>query len=204
MLVNNMQKYKGFTLLEILIALFIFSIISLILAAALRSVINAAEGTERNAEKLHALQTTFLLLSRDVEQALNRPVRNKISHETPAWLGEEQSMTFTRGGVVSLGGEMRSGLQRVAYTYSDGQLSRLTWARVDAEAQPSQSKVLLSHLLKVEFLYVDKALHIQKAWPSKDGGDNPEALPIAVIINLACKDWGKISQLYLVGAHHAS
>src|SRR5437762_2019018 len=88
----------GFTLLEILIALFIFTILSFLLTAALRTVINAQSGTEDKALRLRELQMILLTMSRDIEQTVNRPITNAVGKEEAAFVGTENGFVFTHTG----------------------------------------------------------------------------------------------------------
>jgi type II secretion system protein J len=73
----SMVRRAGFTLLEILIALFIFTIVSMILVSALHNVLNNQAATEKKAHQLAKLQIAMLLMSRDIEQTIrtNKPSR---------------------------------------------------------------------------------------------------------------------------------
>src|SRR5580658_4658271 len=116
----------GFTLLEILIALFIFSILSLMMVGGLRSVINAQSGGEDKAERLRNLQMVILIMSRDIEQAINRPELNAAGQEEAAFLGTPQMMTFTHVGFANpTGAVARSTLQRTGYSFNEDTLIRL-------------------------------------------------------------------------------
>src|SRR5947209_8116839 len=88
------KNQQGFTLLELLIALFIFTIISMMLASALHTVIKAQSGSDKNALLLRELQVALLMMSRDVEQTVNRPVLDTTGKEERAFIGTPTSFTF--------------------------------------------------------------------------------------------------------------
>jgi len=195
---NNRQS--GFTLLEILIALFIFAIISVILTAALRSVINTQEGTERNAERLRNLQFALLMVSRDVEQVVDRPVVNTEGKEEKAFIGDSRGFTLTHTGSASAeGGARRSALQRTAYRWNKDRLWRISWEALDQspKSRPDQRE-LLTHVTGMRFEYLDQKKQFHTHWPLE--ANAKEALPRAVKIQLTISKWGSISQLYVIAA----
>lgn len=199
-----MRKIKralsGFTLLEILIALFIFSIVSLILAGALRRVIDANTRTTVHAERLNQLQVALLLMSRDVEQAVSRPVFNAAGRPEKEFVGTPTVFAFTHAGSAdAAGAATRSGLQRTRYEWHDGGLWRVRWNELDqAPTSRASSRQLLENVTTARFEYLDKDGHFHARWPVD--GRSSEILPRAVRIYLTIADWGTISQLYVIAA----
>lgn len=190
---------SGFTLIEILIALFIFTILSMLLMAGLHNVINLQGGTERNAERLRKLQMALLIVSRDIEQAVNRPITNSSGKEERAFKGSAQNITFTHGGLANPNGAvLRSSLQRTRYESHDHALWRVTWPVLDqAPTTKPQERSLLDGVDEIRFQFLDKKGHLQHDWPGEGSSD---ALPIAVKIILTISNWGTMSQLYVISA----
>lgn len=193
---------RGFTLIEILIALFIFTILSMLLMTGLHNVINLQAGTEKNAERLRKLQMALLIVSRDIEQAVNRPITNASGKEEKAFLGSRQRIRFTRGGLANPDGTvLRSSLQRSGYEWHDNVLWRVTWPVLDqAPTTKSQERALLDNVEEVRFQFLDKKGHLQNDWPGENSND---ALPIAVKIILTISNWGTMSQFYVISAQQA-
>lgn len=194
----SIKRKQGFTLIEILIALFIFAIISMILVGALRSVIEAEAGTERNAERLRSVQMALLLISRDMEQSVARPVLNASGGEEAAFIGAPHDVTFTHAGFVSVPGTVaKSSLERTRYTWHDNALWRISWQAVDnAPKAQSHERLLLSNVESVDFTYMDNNQHFYSSWPG--GAQNKQPLPKAVRMVLTLSNWGRLSQLYVI------
>lgn len=190
--------HAGFTLLEILIALFIFTILSLMLVSALHTVIGAQSGTEKNAERLRHVQIVLLGMSRDIEQAVDRPITNASAKQDPAFMGDPHQFTFTHTGIANpMGTSARSTLQRVQYAGDENLLSRTTWDALDqAPTSKSHTRPLLTDVTEARFEYIDKDGKPHQEWPVEDQSHSP--LPRAVRIYLTIKDWGKMSQLYVI------
>ena len=189
---------SGFTLLEILIALFIFTILSIMLVTALHTVIGAQSGTEKSAERLRQLQMTLLIMSRDIEQAANRPSVDASGKENPAFMGDQHGFTFTHLGIANpFSNTARSTMQRASYTWDENVLSRITWDAVDqAAGTKSHTRELLTDVPDAYFEYLDNDGKSHEQWPLQEQKNSP--LPRAVRIHLTIKNWGKLSQLYVI------
>jgi general secretion pathway protein J len=195
------KKAAGFTLLEILIALFIFTVLSMMLASTLHNVINLQSHVEANATRLRKLQIGLLIFSRDIQQAVNRPVLNSFGKEENAFIGTPQSFTFTHAGVATQAGDstgagIQSTLQRTRYMWSSHVLWRMTWETLDQtpESRP-HSRSLLADVTDVHFQYLDKEGHFLNRWQEK------QQLPRAIRLFLTISNWGKLSQLYVISTN---
>lgn len=193
---------SGFTLLEILIALFIFTILSMMMAGALHTVINAQSGAERNAERLRQLQLVLVRMSRDIDQAVNRPIKTTNGQDASAFYGTPQGFAFTHGGMAGQE-KQHQVLQRAQYIFSHQQLWRMVWDVLDqAENSPKPSqRLVLDHVTAARFEYLDSKNVFRQNWPVS--GDNNQPLPRAVKISLTIADWGTVRQIYVIPAQPA-
>lgn len=197
------MRNAGFTLLEILIALFIFTILSTILVGALRNMMDAQTATEHKAERLRHLQFALLMISRDVEQAIDRPVYAADGKEEQSFIGASKSFTFTHAGYANLTGVLtHSTLQRTGYYWDNGALWRKSWGVLD-QAPQTQAHVrdLLEDVSEAHFQYLDKDNKFHDDWPVE--GQDEQQLPRAVRIYLTISKWGTMSQLYVIAAQPA-
>ncbi len=194
---NKSKKMAGFTLLEIIIALFIFSIVSLIMVAALHNVIAIQAATEQKTTRLAELQIALLLISRDLEQTINRPVTNSAG-KLEGFMGTPKSVTFTHAGLSNPLGQLnRTTLQRTRYEFTKNTLIRITWPVLDAtSATPMDKRQLLDSVNELHFDYLDSKGHLQSIWPPLDQLN--AILPRAVRISLTLANWGKITEIYLI------
>lgn len=193
------MHHKGFTLIEILIALFVFTIVSVILMSALHNVINQEGSVEAHAEQLRDLQLTMLLISRDVEQAVNRPIVEASGKSEAAFVGTPQAMTFTHAGFANpTGVSLHSDLQRVRYEWQHGVIMRVTWGVLDRTVEStSHTRQLMNGVEDFRFEYLDKNNRFHAVWPVT-GLNQP--LPRAVRIQFTLPSWGTLSQLYVINA----
>lgn len=128
---------RGFTLLELLIALSIFGLLSVMAFSGLSSVLNQREHTDRNADQLKALQQVYLVMQRDIEQIMPRSIRDEYGATQEALVDNGQ-LQLTRGGWSNPLQRPRSSMQRVGYSLEDNTLYRYSWRVLD-RAQDSEA-----------------------------------------------------------------
>lgn len=194
-----LNKKKGFTLLEILIALFIFTIISVIMTHALHTALDSQAATEKRAVRLSELQITTLLLSRDLEQTIDRPVINAKGTLEASFIGDHSQIVFTHGGLADPTGQaQRSTLQRTAYVIENKNFIREVWPVLDqAHASKPAQRNLLSSVQEGSFQFMDDKNVFYNSWPPSLQSKS-QALPRAVRVTLTLKGWGKITQMYVI------
>jgi len=197
------KRQSGFTLLELLVALGIFALLAAMAYSGLNSVMSARQITTQHAERLSQLQMAFLWLGRDIEQAIDRSIRNEYAEVRPAMLGVETGryqLELTRTGWRNPAGRARSNLQRVAYGLRDGNLLRVYWNVLDrAEDSVPLESVLLEGVDKLELRFLNKQNTWQHSWPSSQlGGVASTTPPRAVEVTLETKTEGRITRLFRV------
>lgn len=197
------KKQQGFTLLELLVALGIFALLAAMAYGGLNSVMTARQITTQHAERLSELQMAFLWLGRDIEQAVDRSIRDEYALVQPAMLGVETGryqLELTRTGWRNPAGRTRSNLQRVAYGLRDGNLLRVYWNVLDRaqDSEPLES-VLLEGVEKLELRFLNNRNKWQDSWPSSQlGGTVSATPPKAVEVTLETKNEGRITRLFRV------
>ena len=196
MSINPNKPSPGFTLLEILIALFIFAILSLILTSVLRRVIDTHAHTQIVAMNLREMEWALLRLSRDVESTVSRPIADTSSKPRATFIGSSKRFEFTHGGFIA---EDKSSLNRTAYAFEKGNLQRLSWAVLDqAPTTTPVTRTLLNHLTDVSFEYLDAEKTFHATWPVEP--QSLDTLPKAIRVNFVFADGGTLSQLYVIAA----
>lgn len=195
-----MKVTRGFTLLELLLAMAIFSMISLAGFTIFNAVLGSEEHSREKLTRLNQLQTTFLLMERDFTQLARRPLRGQEGESTGnfIYLGENQfseqqsAITFARQGWTNPGLALpRSDMQQVSYRVKEKKLERLHFNFVDpAAGEEPKVRELIDNIneLTFEFFY-DKKWHQEMPDGKVPGG-------IAVI--LTADDIGEIRRQFLL------
>jgi len=196
---NTSRYSRGFTLIELLVALLIFAIFAAIAYGGLDQVLTAKQRTTREAERLTDLQTAYTWIARDIEQAVDRPIRDAYGDPAEALIGGGTSLELTRAGWRNPAGLTRSHLQRIAYTLEDGQLQRRYWRVLDrAPDSEAHETMLLEGVQEMELRFLDEQGQWQPAWPVTNAAGNVVPMPRAVELSLEIEGWGRITRLFRV------
>jgi general secretion pathway protein J len=162
------QRERGFTLLELLVAMFIAAIIFAMGYGTINQAVKNREMLEDQQKRLLDLQTTVRTMEQDFVQLAQRPIRDPVGgtyqpalvanvNSTSGSLGSSSSsgnsngtrgfgstsgaqplVALTRAGWTNPNGLQRPGLQRVLYYFQDGTLRREYFTVLDP-TQASQA-----------------------------------------------------------------
>ncbi|MEQ3638820.1 MAG: type II secretion system minor pseudopilin GspJ [Alteromonas sp.] len=195
---------RGFTLIEILVAMAIFTLIGLASTGLLTTVIDSNSLSQERFEKLQLLQRAMVTIERDIQQAVSRPVRANGEKQEVVMAGgevdgsDDDGIGFVRGGWHNPQLMLpRSTLQYVAYRLRDNKLERLYSNYVDnVIGYEPKVRVLLENIesFKVEFLSGNNASSTIKddddiKWSEKY---QDTVLPRAVAIEFVSRDFGML------------
>jgi general secretion pathway protein J len=134
---SSFRKQTAFTLIELLIALTIFAILSVISYRALASIFQTREQLNIESTKWRDLSLFFTRLDNDFANVLPREIRTAdgrtaaplcLNAYTPA--ANEATLAFTRTGFADATNE-NGAPQRVGYRLTDEKLEWLWWPALD-------------------------------------------------------------------------
>jgi general secretion pathway protein J len=200
MVSTRIRSIAGFTLVEMLVAMALFAIISVITYTTLTSAINVSNHTSEVAQRLADIQRVLMLMERDLVQMAPRPVLDEYGEEQPAFSIRDLStegFEFTRGGYQNPARLNRSMLKRVAYEIRNDELYRKTWKVLDraTQTEPEFEESLMKGVTRFEVtVYDDKWV---EKWPPERADSQlepaPEELPGAVKIFMEIEDYGRFT-----------
>ncbi|MFM9828756.1 MAG: type II secretion system minor pseudopilin GspJ [Sphingomonas sp.] len=138
---------RGFTLVEMLIALLIFSLIAAAGVAMLSFSVRAQAAVGTKLDDIASLNRLAGALSADFSQAVNRPTRDAGGRNLPALVAGGQAgdgvlVQLVRRGWTNLDDAARPSEQKVAYRFVDGRMERVAYPLLDG-AQALAPAVML-------------------------------------------------------------
>lgn len=197
------RNASGFTLLELMVAISIFAIVSLLTMGGLNNVLNTHEHTENNLQRLSRFQMVFTIMSRELQQLSTRSVRDEygaiieaVSNETSDGV---DGIEYTHQGRFTLGEDVS--LQRVAYYLEDKQLIKKVWHVLDrVEDTKPVKQVLLKDVTDLTFSFYstqadDSAANTESKWENSPDAVNDLQL-VAVRVAITTTDYDEIYRVF--------
>lgn len=196
----------GFTLAEMLIALFVIAVLSVTGASTLSATLRASDRVDVAAERVRELTVMHALLREDIGAMTRRPSIDPDGFGLPAGplgtVGEREGLIigFVRGGWANLetDGRLRSDLQRIEYAFEGGALVRRAWLAPDpAERTPMVERRLVEGLSGLSLRYRNDGVW-DTEWTSGAGGPGSD-LPDLVELTLSFQDGDTLVMRFMTG-----
>jgi|TARA_B100000700_G_scaffold310589_1_gene391330 general secretion pathway protein J len=194
-------KQRGFTLIEVLVAMAILAVVIMATHQILDSTTKAKEASDEKIAELNGLQTAFRLMDQDFSQMTQRTVRNEAGDAQEQYLlagryileSQYDGIAFVRDGWVNpINLLPRSELQAVGYRVLDDNLERVYRVYVDQlDNMEPRVQVVLKGIEELKFEFLDANNEWQEQWQIK-------ALPKAVAVTLQQIEAEPIRRVFLV------
>ena len=190
----------GFTLVELMVALLIFGLLSAAGVALLSFSVRAQEAADERLDALAQLRRANALLTSDLAQAAPRLSRDEAGAVRAAFAGGtgadgEPALLFVRRGWANHDGAARPSLQKVEYRLAGDRFERLAYPQVDG-AESLDPVVLAGGVRALRLRYRDPQGEWRERWDPLQLSQMPRAVELIV----TTADGGSIRQLFIVGA----
>ncbi|QYJ88137.1 type II secretion system minor pseudopilin GspJ [Shewanella mesophila] len=194
------RSAKGFTLLEMLVAIAIFAMLGLAANSVLHTVMKNDVATEEFATKLKSLQQGFGALERDFGQMVARTPRmleggrgsTVLQTGSDLFDSESEAIVFYRIGWLNPDGILpRGSVQSVAYVVQQNNLERWYFPYPEPEfgAEPIKT-IVIRNVLSVEYSFF-----VDDKWQRKV---EATTLPQGIAMEVEVEGLGKIQRKFLL------
>ena len=179
---------QGFTLVELLIAIVLFSILSVGSYQVLNSVINSHRKLSSHNERFDALRRTINMLTRDLQQARSRPVINTYGEPEGALIlesSDQSRLVLSTAGWANPLAAPRGTVGRVEFFIEDEVLIKRRWLVLDAVDEGSYFDMpLLKGVSEFQIRALDAERRWISYWPTTDMPvtELPKALEVELVI----------------------
>lgn len=182
---------RGFTLLEVLIAIALFSLLGLASYQLLQRVLHSEQRIELHEQQLRSLQRALDILQRDLWQAVPQPLPDDPSRRQ-ALIGRDDRLRLLRGGAANPLGQPRSELLWVSHQWEDGEWWREFRNPDDGSARRQR---LLQGVALLRLGYIDARGMRHDSWPASGGA---LALPAALDLVIDAPGYPELRRVILL------
>lgn len=196
-------RNKGFTLIEVLLAIAIFTMISLATFSVFDGVMQSEKFSNDKMQRLNNIQRAWLVIERDFLQIAQRsmriegeaPLDNFIHADNGSFSSNNEAIAFVRNGWTNPGLLIpRGDLQSVAYRIEEETLERLHFNFVDAVVgEEPKVRKLIENVKSFDIEY-----HYKKKWQSTLIKNE---MPKAIKLSIETEDIGIIERKFIIADH---
>lgn len=183
------NKYRGFTLLEMMIAIAVMAILFSVVYSAINSAVNARSANRLASERLVKLHRGLSLIEQDIEHVIARFSQFPNEDWKPALdhndAQEGEVLSLSRHGWPITQNQNASNLARVAYeltleepestdnasdTEPSYKLYRQYWRDIDTlTTDPLRKRVILKGIKRIDFKFLNEKNNWVDTWPAEGG-----------------------------------
>lgn len=177
-----MRAARGFTLLELLVAISIFAVLAVLSYGSVRHMLTFDDGLQRATRRYEALRFAVVMMEQDLGAVAPRSVRDALGESEPALRAglKGELLTFTRR--VPEVGHFDGGpaLRRVRYRVEGGSLYRDVWQVLDRTPDTSfHTQRLLRDVKSLKLRFFEAGAWLE-FWPRDENALSQNELPLGV------------------------
>ena len=177
---------KGFTLLEILVALTIFAFVMVMASQGLNALLTFNEKSASTFTQDAKLHTVWAMITQDIIHLRARSAKDFLGGDIRAYTTElpDYDVQFIRGGVPAFVSSP-GGMQLIGYRVVDDKLYRAVWPELDqfADSEP-QETALIDGVSEIQFEQLNFVGEFENAWPPLNVGLPLNAIPKLIRVTI--------------------
>lgn len=196
---HRMPAARGFTLVELLVAIVILALIGAISYRGVKSSVEARDRIYTQNERWRALSRFFLQFEDDLLHSVGRTARSAAGESQAgfvskaAWSGADDAQLILARASSSYQGDAQASV-RVGYRLAGDRLERLHWPVADsAPGQLPRVQTLLAGVSSLRLRCMNEYSLWRPVWPVPQ---DTRLRPSAVEISLTLEDGGTITRLF--------
>jgi general secretion pathway protein J len=171
---------RGFTLVEMLVAMVIFGVLAVAGVGLLRASVDTQGAIDHRLDRLNGQERVAALFAADIGQAIARPLVGLGESRQVSFVGTPSSVSLMRGGWANPDGQPRSSLQRVEWTLRQSGVARIAHLFLDG-SDPGQPAIIQQGLESFSLRYRSA----DGSWTGNFSSNERELLPAAVELTMS-------------------
>jgi len=199
------QAPRGFTLVELLVALAIFAIMAMMSYRTLDTVFQTRQQLNDETARLRDVALLFARLDDDFTTLLDRRPRNADNLQDDALRltallpgAEDATLVFTRSGFAGSSG-LAATPQRVGYRLKEGTLELVLWPSLDSAPRTAPlAYPALTQVREAKWRAMDRGGSWQNVWRSTPvgGATTPGAYPAALELTITLSGGEQFTRVF--------
>jgi general secretion pathway protein J len=198
---------SGFTLVEVMVALLVFAVLTVIGYRTLSSMFDTRERLAVQTSALRDQALFFTRIESDLGAIMPRAARNADGVSEPALKvltaassAVDPVIVFSRAGFAGSTG-INAAPQRIGYRLNEGKLELLIWEGIDAAPRVLPAAyTALNNVREFRWRVLDARGNWRTDWPARDDGSTPSfastAMPAALELTLTQADTPPVVRLF--------
>lgn len=154
----TMNKSLGFTLIEVLVALMVFAVLSTLSTYAMQKLLQSYRNIKTGHQEWIKLDKVIHEMNSDLKHFVRRPITAQDKRQFPAFIGQPDYLEWTYSSHAEK-------LKHAALVCKDQQLIRRDWPVLDPlDRKAYHETVLLDKLSECRFRYLNRRHEVSGYW----------------------------------------